>query len=424
MPLASIDSFLYERSFVDEKRLGRLVSSVKRSGVVEPVIVRRWNGGYQLLAGYLRYLACKRAGLERIPAIIHYRLDDVEATDILLVENIHRQDMSDMDVATVLRKYMDFRGFSQREVARRIGVSEAYVSHYMSLLKDTETIRRAVRYGVITEKQARYLRRLPTEGLQAEAVRLVRGKTVRQTALIVRRMLKENAKAVAEAEISLYRAKLKEIEDAEREKAELERRIEEIKTELEGLKGADDKQGSMVKVTVLQERYFPALESLSKLRAKREGLKELISMCNLDFLIKERNEGFYRLEKLERTEKELKKELAVVRRNITRLRKEINGFEREIQHAMRVRHELSKVGRDLKEAQRTVRELESLFKEALRNFNWHRERAEAYKQVVTKREELFKEISEIKVRTESLEGKIANKPLIERRITLLQRRAT
>ncbi|MBI5000600.1 MAG: ParB/RepB/Spo0J family partition protein [Euryarchaeota archaeon] len=118
----------------EDTGLDELASSIKEKGLLSPITVRKHhNGTYSLIAGQRRFLACKKIGLETIPAIIRDISDDVDATIISLIENVHRADMNPIDKARAYKiiydKYSDYN-----KVAKETGVSSLTIRKYLKLL--------------------------------------------------------------------------------------------------------------------------------------------------------------------------------------------------------------------------------------------------------------------------------------------------
>ncbi|HCR36511.1 TPA: hypothetical protein DIU22_05750 [Candidatus Woesebacteria bacterium] len=118
----------------EDTGLDDLANSIKEQGLLNPIIVRKKDDGkYDLIAGQRRFLACKKLGLDSIPAIIREKMDDTDATIISLIENVHRADMSPIDKAkayqSIYEKYKDYG-----KVARETGVAIATIKKYLILL--------------------------------------------------------------------------------------------------------------------------------------------------------------------------------------------------------------------------------------------------------------------------------------------------
>ena len=122
------------RKTFDKARLQELADSIRQHGVFTPILVKRSLGGYELIAGERRLRACRIAGLKKIPAI-EMEFDDQQMMEIALLENIQREDLNAIEEAKAYEKLIQKVGYTQEELARRIGKSREHVANMMRLLK-------------------------------------------------------------------------------------------------------------------------------------------------------------------------------------------------------------------------------------------------------------------------------------------------
>ena len=122
------------RKEFDESKLNELAQSIKENGVFTPILVRKSVGGYQLIAGERRLRASKLAGLEEIPAII-MDFTDEQMAEISLLENIQREDLNVIEEAAAYNKLMKTYGYTQEQLANKIGKSREHVANTLRLLK-------------------------------------------------------------------------------------------------------------------------------------------------------------------------------------------------------------------------------------------------------------------------------------------------
>jgi len=144
------------RKNFDEEALNELSESIKEHGVFTPILVRKAVGGYELIAGERRLKASKLANKEDIPAIV-MEFDDKQMMEISLLENIQREDLNVMEEALAYQKLMDSQGYTQEELAKRIGKSRAYVANIVRLLTLPNQIQKMVEDGKIQMGHARCL---------------------------------------------------------------------------------------------------------------------------------------------------------------------------------------------------------------------------------------------------------------------------
>jgi ParB family chromosome partitioning protein len=168
--------------------LEALARSIREVGVLQPVVVRRRDGGYELVAGERRLRAAKLAGLATIPAIVREG-DDAESLREALIENIHREDLSPLELASAFQELLEDLGVTQEMVAERLGYSRAHVANTIRLLSLPPNVQRLLAEDRIQAGHARALLGLPddearsTLALRAAAESL----SVRQVEELVRR---------------------------------------------------------------------------------------------------------------------------------------------------------------------------------------------------------------------------------------------
>ncbi|GEL19408.1 ParB/RepB/Spo0J family partition protein [Pseudonocardia asaccharolytica] len=171
------------RTAFDEESLAELEHSIREFGLLQPIVVReRDRGGYQLVMGERRWRAARRAGLERIPAIVRDPGDHAMLRNALL-ENIHRVQLNPLEEAAAYEQLLAEFGVTQTELADRIGRSRPVVSNMIRLLKLPVAVQRRVAAGVLSAGHARALLGLDDPGRQEElAARIVaEGMSVRAT---------------------------------------------------------------------------------------------------------------------------------------------------------------------------------------------------------------------------------------------------
>lgn len=165
---AIVPSDQQPRKQIDEGALDELAASLKQSGLLQPVVVRRRGEGYQLVVGERRWRAAQRAGLGRIPAIVR-DVSDAEALELALVENLLREDLNPLEEAEAYQRLLGEFGWTQEEVAQRVGKDRSSVANALRLLRLPAVIQDDLRAGRLTMGHARALLGLATE---AEQLRL------------------------------------------------------------------------------------------------------------------------------------------------------------------------------------------------------------------------------------------------------------
>lgn len=172
----------------DPEALESLAESIRRSGLMQPIIVRPRGGGHELVAGERRWRAAALAGLERVPALVR-ELNDEEAAEWALVENLQRSELNPMERAHGLRSLSERFGVSQADLGKRVGLERSTVANLMRLTELEEELQALVSSGELSPGHAKALLALPPGRERMElAARAVSGKwSVRQLEAEVRR---------------------------------------------------------------------------------------------------------------------------------------------------------------------------------------------------------------------------------------------
>jgi len=144
------------RRFFDEEGLRELAASISHIGVLQPILVRPADGGYELIAGERRWRAAGIAQLETIPAIVR-TTDDMSSMEQALVENLHRADLTPLEEAAAYHQLIDDFGFTHEQVADRVGKSRSAVSNALRLMGLPGEIQQFVNDGRLSARHARTL---------------------------------------------------------------------------------------------------------------------------------------------------------------------------------------------------------------------------------------------------------------------------
>jgi ParB family transcriptional regulator, chromosome partitioning protein len=191
------------RKHFDPGSLAELTQSIAEHGVIQPILVTEVVDGFELVAGERRLRAAQAAGLERIPAVIR-QLADREQLELALVENLQRADLDPIETANAYRQLIEQFGFSQEDLATRVGRARSTVANTLRLLDLAPGVQVAVADGRLTEGHGRALGGLSSD-LQERVLDSVIGQdlSVRQTEELVRRLRepKPDAGAIQEQRI-------------------------------------------------------------------------------------------------------------------------------------------------------------------------------------------------------------------------------
>ena len=200
------------RALFDEDALSALSDSIKEYGVIQPIIVKKEEKGYKIVAGERRWRAAKKAGLKTIPAVIR-DYDDRAVKEVALVENLQREDLNPLEIAAGYRSLMDEYGLTQEEVSSRIGRSRSAVANSLRLLSLDENTKKRLVAGEITEGHARCALSLPDGPVREFFVNRIvdQGLNVRQAELFAKELSKAPSHKKEETAPSAYKIELDRI---------------------------------------------------------------------------------------------------------------------------------------------------------------------------------------------------------------------
>ena len=153
------------RTSFDQKKLEELAESIKKHGVIQPVLVRKDGKGFELVAGERRFRAAKLAKLKKIPVVVS-NISDVQSLEIAILENIQREDLNPLEVAKGYQRLEDEFGSTQEAVAKSVGKPRSSVANSLRLLTLSPKIQDEIDKGVISEGHAKVL--LSVDGVKAE----------------------------------------------------------------------------------------------------------------------------------------------------------------------------------------------------------------------------------------------------------------
>jgi ParB family transcriptional regulator, chromosome partitioning protein len=175
------------RKTFDEKAIEDLTRSVREHGIVQPVVVTRTSDNrYRLIAGERRFRAAQKAGLQSVPAVIKDLLQESDALQIALIENIQREDLNPMEEANAYHQLHDDFGLTQEEISKRVGKERSTVANFLRLLKLPDPVKKLLASGELSMGHARALLSLDSAKKQEQlADRIVRSSlNVRQAEML------------------------------------------------------------------------------------------------------------------------------------------------------------------------------------------------------------------------------------------------
>ncbi|HEY7450354.1 MAG TPA: ParB/RepB/Spo0J family partition protein [Vicinamibacterales bacterium] len=180
------------RRTMDEPRLSALSASIKANGIIQPIVVRKVDRGYQIIAGERRWRAAQQAGVSRVPVVIRDIPpgDDKQLLEVALIENIQRENLNPIEEAEAYRRLSEEFQLSQEAIAGAVGKDRASVANYLRLLKLPDEVRAEVAGGRLSMGHARALLALTDDAAQRRGAREVIAKSlsVRETEALVKKL--------------------------------------------------------------------------------------------------------------------------------------------------------------------------------------------------------------------------------------------
>lgn len=183
------------RRVMDQEKLRELSESIKEHGVVQPILVRPVNDGYELVAGERRWRAAQLAGMREIPVVVS-EFGEAESMEIALVENLQREDLNPLEEAEAFRRLMDEFSLTQEDVAHKVGRSRPAVANSLRLLSLPAELKDDVSRGTLSAGHARAILSLELDDLRLRLAKAIVAKelSVRQAEELAKKLAadKEN----------------------------------------------------------------------------------------------------------------------------------------------------------------------------------------------------------------------------------------
>ena len=198
----------------DPAALEELAESIRQNGIITPITVRKVDDRYQIIAGERRWRASRMAGLEEIPAYV-LEVDEREAYQYALVENLQRQDLTPIDEALGYRRLMDDYGYSQEKAGEKVGRSRPYITNALRLLSLPQLICDMIASGALSAGHGRALVVLDEQkAMEAAKSILEKELSVRETEALVKRMLEEQPEEEEEKKEDAIAMYVRELEQS------------------------------------------------------------------------------------------------------------------------------------------------------------------------------------------------------------------
>lgn len=180
------------RKDFNEEQLGELAESIKRYGVLQPLLVQKKGAFYEIIAGERRWRAAKMAGLKEIPVVLR-EYSKQESMEIALIENVQRSDLNPIEEAMAYQQLVKEFHLTQEEIAARVAKNRATITNSMRLLKLDDQIQEMLMQNSLSSGHARALLSLEDKNLQLKAAKIIldSGLSVRETERLVKKLAKE-----------------------------------------------------------------------------------------------------------------------------------------------------------------------------------------------------------------------------------------
>jgi ParB family chromosome partitioning protein len=191
----SPNRFQSRKDFNDDEQK-RLVASVKKNGIIQPIIVRKSGQGYEIIAGERRWRAAQEAGIRDVPIIIR-DVEDTDAAEMSLIENMQREDLNALEEAEAFSMLIEKFGFSQEELSARIGKDRSTIANTLRLLKLPQEVKQALRNKTLSAGHARSLLALDSSAEQIQVFHIIKKKSL--SVREAERLIQNRKKAVSKS---------------------------------------------------------------------------------------------------------------------------------------------------------------------------------------------------------------------------------
>jgi ParB family chromosome partitioning protein len=188
------------RTTFDEVKLEELAQSIRENGIVQPILVRRKAGRYEIIAGERRWRAAQRAGLQRISSVVR-NIPDEKLLELALIENIQRQELNPIEEAKAYKSLIETLGLTQEITAKRVGRDRTYITSFLRLLKLPLDVQELLEAEKLSTGHARALLQLTQISMQSTLARKIvdQALSVRETEKTVKKLL-ETGKEMTKSE--------------------------------------------------------------------------------------------------------------------------------------------------------------------------------------------------------------------------------
>ena len=190
--VASIHPNPYQpRATFDEESIAELAQSIQQVGLLQPLLVRKVDDGYELVAGERRLRSVTSLGMEKVACIVQQDIEDESSAMMALIENLQREDLHYLEEAQCYQKLLETYGLTQEELANRLGKSQSSIANKLRLLKLSDEVKAAMTEKRLSERHARALLKLTDDKQRLDAVEKIaeKGLSVKETEQMVEKTL-------------------------------------------------------------------------------------------------------------------------------------------------------------------------------------------------------------------------------------------
>jgi ParB family transcriptional regulator, chromosome partitioning protein len=193
------------RKDFDEEGIEELASSIQEKGIIQPLVVRKGESGYEIIAGERRWRAAQRVGLTKVPVIIK-EASDREALELALVENLQREDLNPVEEAAAYEQLIEDFGLTHDEISKRIGKERSTISNQLRLLKLPDEIKQALVRGEITAGHARAILSLQSYSQSKDVLESIKRDklSVRKTEKLIQKLSEQKERVNKLYEVDPY----------------------------------------------------------------------------------------------------------------------------------------------------------------------------------------------------------------------------
>lgn len=180
------------RGKFDEKTIAELAQSIKEAGILQPIIVVPENDHYRIIVGERRWRASQKAGLKKVPVLIRH-IPKEQQLEISLVENLQREELNPIEIASAYEKLIQELGYTQQQVAEKVGKDRTSITNFLRLLKLPEEIQKYLKDGQISTGHAKALLAVedPREQIAIFKKIIKKNLSVRQVEKLISRLIAE-----------------------------------------------------------------------------------------------------------------------------------------------------------------------------------------------------------------------------------------